>query len=261
MKNRCSDQVGSVFVGLVCAVLLATASCDSEQQVDTPTNQDYDVIARGIAPLLGAELKQQGLLETSTQIVIGDEPGWLSIRSNGKLEGAIGGLTWDVEAECQSAGNQELEVCDESTHKAQLIALVNGNLTLPNYKALLDVDTKWSFDDLQAEIILATGETKITADSEFDSLLTGATRIFQFYLDTEHDFRIPKDAYEATSGTASGTVDAYYSKTGLDGKSIAEGKFVVQAELSLDGHGSAILTLDGIAEYQLDLEAGIAIRI
>lgn len=261
MKPCWNCMVGSMFFVLACGVLVGSASCDSDQQADTPTSEEYDAIARGIAPLVSVELKTNGILETSTQIVVGDDLSWLRIDSTGNLQGSVGGLTWDVLAECQTWGNDDLEVCDESTDTAQLTALVNGSLTLPNYAAALDVDSQWSFEGLQGPTIHATGKTKISADSEFDSLLTAAAGVGQFDLDFDFDFLIPIDEYEATSGTGNATVDVYFSKTSLDGSHIEEGQFVVDAELSLDGNGHAILTLDGVAQYQLNLEASLVIRI
>ncbi len=259
MKTGLNCQICSVFLILAFGVLASSFACDSDEKADTPTSREYDAIARGIAPLVSAELKANGILETSTKIVVGDEPSWIHIESTGKLEGSVGGLTWDVLAQCQDSQDEELEVCDESTDEAQLTALVNGSLTLPNYRAAVDVDSKWFFEGLQGSTINATGTTEIAADSEFDSLLTSAAKVCHF--DFDFDFQIPIDEYEATSGTGNATVDVYYSKTRIDGSNIEEGKFVVDAQLFVDGNGKATLTLDGVAQYQLDLQTSLVIRV
>ncbi|MCU0665190.1 MAG: hypothetical protein MUC50_23045 [Myxococcota bacterium] len=110
-------------------------------------------------------------------------------------------------------------------------------------------------------MITAKGTTVISADSEFDSLFTAAAGVVQFDLDFDFDFQIPTEEFEATSGTGNANVKVYFSKTGLDGDNFEEGSFDIKAQLSLDGNGNAILTLDGVAQYELDLEAGIVIRI
>lgn len=261
MKTSWNNKMSSVFFVLTCGVLLGAVSCDSVQETDRPTSREYDAIARGIAPLVSAELKSNGILETSTKIVIGDEPSWIHIDSTGKLEGSLAGLTWDVLSECQNSNNENLEVCDDTTDKAQVTALINGSLTLPNYKAALDIDSKWSFENLQGSTITADGATTISADSDFDSLLTAATRTCHFDLDFNFDFQIPTEQYEAISGTGDATVEVHYSKDDLKGNNIREEQFVVDAHLTVDGDGHATLTLDGVAQYELNLEAGVVIRI
>jgi len=261
MKHLWNSNNCSVFSLLACGVLLISISCDPGQEADTPTDKEYDEIASAIAPLISVELESGGILETSTHIAVGDEPGWLRFQSTGNLEGSVGGLTWDVLAECQSSQNDELEVCDETTDQARLNTSIAGRLDLVNYNAGLDVDSKWLIDGLQGSMITAKGTSQISADSDFDSLLTPVNRVYEFVLDLNFDFQIPVEDYEAAFGTAEATVLAYYSKTNLNGSDIAEGKFIIKAELALDGDGNALLTLDGTVQYRIDLATSLVVRI
>ncbi|MCU0665189.1 MAG: hypothetical protein MUC50_23040 [Myxococcota bacterium] len=91
MKPYWNRQVRSAVFFLACGVLFIGTSCDSdsEKETRTPKTAEYDDIARGIAPLISAQLKANGILETSTNIVLGDGPTDLHVDSTGNLEGSI----------------------------------------------------------------------------------------------------------------------------------------------------------------------------
>lgn len=242
---------------MLCTLALMGTACGDD--VDQPTDQDYEDIAQSVAPLLQAEVTGEGGAMVSAQLATGNAPFWLSVEANGSAEGRAGSLQWSLNATCSDASNAPLDVCDETTDTATVASSFAGALMLPHYNASVSASQDWSVSGLQGGVLVAEGQTRVDASTTFTGIFRPVTRSFDLDLDADYSLAIPWDAPEQVTGSMSATVDAHRNVMGSNNDSDAH--FIVDARATLDGSGAAIITLDGNVSFELNLASGALVRV
>jgi hypothetical protein len=112
---------------------------------------------------------------------------------------------------------------------------------------------------LQSDTIVAMGRTNVHAETHFTGLFRPVTRSFELDFAANYAVSMPHNAPELASGALEASIDAHrlVSGTNHDG----EAHFRVDADVTLDGKGNAIVILDGSATFQLDLRSGQLVRV
>lgn len=252
LLHRCA-RIGALSLPL----LLAVPGCSDD--VDQPTDADYDDIAQGVAPLVTHDLAADGTLAVSIDLAAGDAPSFLQAEANGTLSGAFGGLSWDVSITCRDALGDELPLCGETTDSASLSLSLTGSLETERLTASVDIGHDCAIEGLQGDAIEATGETHVAANTRFTGLFHPIERSFELDYDASYDVTVPRDDPAAAQGAVAASVDARRNGSGPNGS--FDRHFAVAVDVELPGDGTAILSLDGVARYRLDLETGALIKL
>ena len=246
-------KTNSCLLGLA---LLATACGDD---VDEPTDEDYQDIASSVAPLIRAELGNDGSAQLSAQLAVGHAPGWLSVDAEGSLQGRAASLTWDLSGSCSDVNGVATDTCDASTDAANVSSNFSGELAFPNYSAMVTADADWSIEGLQQDTIRSTGRTSIDASTQFTGILFPHSRSFSLDVDASYDLTAPRANPEQLAGTLQASIDARRTVTGTNNDRDAH--FIVDAQVTLDGAGNALIELDGHAQFELVMDSGNLVRI
>lgn len=237
---------------MLCGLLALATGCGTD--VDTPTEEDYQEIAQSVAPLVRAELSSDGGAQLSAQVAVGQGPAWLSVQANGEVGGTLGQVNWSLDASCQDVNDQPLDLCDSTTNSARVASSFDGMLTLPNYAASVSAEVDVSVSGLQTDTLVATGETSIDASTQFTGIFRPVSSSFALDFDASYELTIPVQDPGAIQGTLRGSIDAQRRVTGTNNDRDAH--FIVDAVITIDGSGSAIITLDGQASFSLNLASG-----
>ncbi len=175
------------------------------------------------------------------------------------MAGDDGGLHWELSLTCFDAGGNQQDTCGDTTDRADMAIDVNGSLTLGGWDGSLDAHRHWTFSDLTTDTIGASGDTRVKASSQFESMSKQVMRSFQTDYDARYDLSIPRDDAALADGQIHGMVVADRQGSGPNGGSSAH--FEITVDVTLDGSGIATVSLDGNAAYQLDLHTGELTRL
>ena len=252
---------------LALAVALAPAGCSSGEDLDQPKDDDYDQMADGFGPAVSRSVTDT--TEVATDIARGDVPDWLSGGGNARpgharaaaeqtYTGSAGSLTWEIGIECTGADGASLDACDERTDGAAVEVSLTGSLDLPGVSGALDMSGEWSLSGLQGETVSTTAATTVDVETEITSV-TGTTRRLELAVTADYDLEVPVGDPAAATGSATATVEAWKRTSG--GQADAGAHFLVAGELAFDGSGTAELTFDGRASYNLELDSGAVSRM
>lgn len=252
--TKLRQKTTSMFV--VGLAVLAGA-CGNE--ADTPTDEDYEDIAQSVAPLIRKDLAADGGVMLSAQLAVGAQPIWLAINASGEASGNAGSLKWSLAASCTDQNNVASNVCSESASSARVTSNVDGMLMLPNFSAELTADLDWSISGLQTDTLSAQGQTSVHAATSSSGVFRPVMRSFELDFDARYDLKIPRANPELASGSLTAKIDAHRRVVGTNQD--REGHFVVDAAVTLDGSGNAIIKLDGNASFKLDLSSGALVHV
>lgn len=251
MKSR--KQITSACLLGLTALVVACAD-----EADKPTEADYEDLAESVAPLIRQELAADGGAVLSAQVAVSNAPQWLAVDGSGSAQGQAGSLSWSLSASCTDENNAPSDVCSETSASAQVASSLEGMLTLPNFSADLTAKLDWSISGLQTDTLVAEGHTSIQAATSSSGVFRPVMRSFDLDVDAQYDLLIPRNDPWLASGTVEASIDAHRRVVGTNRDS--EAHFVVDAVVTFDGSGKAILTLDGAATFRLDLSSGALVH-
>lgn len=222
---------------LAVAVAGGAGACTDER----PTDEEYDDIAYGVAPLLSVSLAEGGTLQTSLGFVDGDEPGWMTRDTTGTFIGAVGGLRWELAVACFDGFGRHLPDCGDDTDRASARFGVGGEVDALGYQAEFELTGSWVFHGLATDVVSVEGRARFSGSMSFGARSTA------LYVEGAVELTVPRHDPLAARGTLDGRIDA----DTVDG-----GDYRVALHVELDGNGGATLELDGDLAYDVDLRTG-----
>lgn len=237
--------------------LLAVTSFAGCSSSDTPTADDYDDVAQALTAVTVTDdaSGDTGAMADAASIAHGDGKLTLKVDANGKYSGNHLGLSYDYTATCSDAAGAKQEACDRTTDKAQIAVSWSGDLKLPRLSAAVMREGNWQLSGLQSDEVTFGGDSDFTLDAQMQSLFRSVTRTYKVsYTANYNSVVFDRETHGFKSGTVTYTIDAERTATGSRGDS--EAQFDIDGELVFNGDGTAKLTLDRTASYNVNLTNG-----
>jgi hypothetical protein len=233
------------------AALAAVPACASD--ADVPTQADYDEVAEALAPLVAQDLGAGGTLATVATAARGQSVAALRAAA-GATAASGASLEWSIEVECRDATGTVQASCNAETDTALVTAGFDGSLELGTYRASLTANGRWSLAGLQSGPVTATGEQVLGAASSFTSTWRNETRTFDLEVSKSYELSFPTLDPRDVRGELSGSVFAH--RTRVNPNVDIDKRFDIDVAIELAGDRTAVLVLDGVARYRLDLDTG-----
>jgi hypothetical protein len=237
--------------------LLAVTSFTGCSSSDTPTADDYDDVAQALTAVTVTDdaTGDTGAMADAATIARGDGKLALKIDANGKYSGNHLGFNYNYTAACSDAAGAAQEACDRNTDKADIAVNWSGELKLPRLTATVMRDGNWELRNLQTDEVTFAGDSDFSLDAQLQSLFRSVTRTYKVSYSANYNSVVfDRDTHSFKSGTVTYTIDAERTATGSRGDS--EAQFDIDGELTFNGNGTAKLTLDKKASYNVNLTNG-----
>lgn len=237
--------------------LLAATSIVGCSSSDTPTTDDYDDVAQALTAVTVSENEggDTGAMADAASIAHGDGKLTLNVDATGKFSGNHLGLNYNYTAKCSDAAGAAQEACDRTSDKADIAVNWSGDLKLPRLTATVMREGNWQLSGLQSEQVTFAGDSDFALDAQMQSLFRSVTRTYKVsYTANYNSVVFDRDAHAFKSGTVTYTIDAERTATGT--RRDSEAKFNIDGELTFNGDGTAKLTLDRNASYNVNLKTG-----
>jgi hypothetical protein len=237
--------------------LLAATSFAACSSSDTPSADDYDDVAQALTSVTATsdDSGDTGAMADAASIAIGDGKIALKVDANGKFSGNHLGLNYNYTAKCTDAAGADQAACNRTSDKADVGVSWSGDLKLPRLSAAVTREGSWQLSGLQSEQVTFAGDSDFTLDAQMESLFRSVTRTYKVSYTANYDSVVyDRSAHAFKSGTVTYTIDAERTASGTRGDS--EAKFNIDGELTFNGDGTAKLTLDHNASYNVNLVTG-----
>lgn len=239
--------------------LLATGALACSEDIDEPTQEDYDEVAQAIGPLVAQDVGAQGTIATLNASARGTSVAEFQSLAPSSRSNVGGNLEWSLDVACTDAAGIALDVCDDRTDGAVADASFDGALDLPNYQASLSASGRWTLAGLQSDEVTATGDASLVASSVFTPWWRDEVRTLDLDVDKSYELTFPVADPGAVRGTLSKSVDIRSTRTNENVD--IDKRFVIDVLVELPGDRTALVTLDGTARYEVDLETGAVTRL
>ncbi|HEY2510604.1 MAG TPA: hypothetical protein VGI39_07105 [Polyangiaceae bacterium] len=244
----------------VAAVFAAGAIGCSSNNTSKPTASDYDDVAQSLSVVVTAQGSggETGSIAASASLASGVTPANVSVNAKGTFDSASAGLDYQFSVTCTDAKGQA-NACGPATDDASADVTWSGNLSLPNLTASVERSGQYTLTGVQSGTATFNGAGSFTFDSQFVSLFRNEQVKNHLSLSSSYsNVTFDESAKYVTGGTVHYTVDATRDAAGTSGTKDAN--FAIDAVLAFQADGSALLTLDGTAQYKVGA-SGVVVKI
>jgi hypothetical protein len=242
------------LVLLACVSLTFAAGCSDEERY---SDEDYDDVATAVGALVGTDSTgETASMEDAVEISTGEMEDDLARMGDGSYEGRRAGLTYSYEVTCKDASGQEQEACGGDTDSANLVLAWDGHLDLPRYDANVERTGDWTLSGLQSDSAVFNGTGTFDVETEFTAWFRPVSRSFALDYDASYDnVTFDRVGRQFTGGMIHYDVNAVRTVTHEGDTS--ETVIDVAVDITFTGNGKAVIDVDGVREYDLDLASGV----
>jgi len=214
--------------------------CASNDQI-APSQGEYDDLALSIGstvamPNGGGEL---GALGDVVAIAHGALPAGFVKGDDGVISGTHTGIDYSYRVTCDGAQ------CDAEV-------AWNGSLQLPTTGMSFDRSGPWQLT-LGSDGATANGSAKLTYESTITNIDRGYTNTYALTYDGTYDGVSP------TTGALHYAIGVERHQTATNTKEVTH--YDVDADLAMNGDGTATMTLDGAHVYEVTLATASVVRL
>lgn len=241
---------------LCLAGLLAACASDDGTPV---SSEEYDDLALS----LGSQIAMHGTdgelgaLADITQLVAGETPDGCAEEGRGTYHGERGGLDYRYKLSCWDGSGARLAHCDATTDRASIHVELKGAASLPGVQLAIDRTGDWELHGLSSTRPRLAGTSDAIADAVIANPDRGVTATY--HLVTSGDFQNIVEKGVPTTGNVHYTLSVDLSRETAN--RTHERSFEVDARVTFRTDGHAVIDLDGVRRYDLDLATGVVIRL
>lgn len=242
------------------AVFAAGAIGCSSSNTSKPTASDYDDVAQSLSVVVTAQGSggETGSIAASASLANGVTPANVSVNAQGTFDSASAGLNYQFSLKCTDAKGQA-NACGSATDDATADVTWTGNLTLPDLTASVERSGQYTLTGLQTGTATFNGAGSFTFDSQFTSLFRNAqVKNHLSFSSNYSNVTFDESAKHVTGGTIHYTIDATRDASSSSGTK--DVNLAIDAEVAFQKDGSALITLDGTAQYKVGA-SGIVVKI
>jgi hypothetical protein len=223
-------------------ILIVLAACAEDVAI---SNADYDTIAQsvGASTTLAGGGGDLGAMTDSLLLAFGDLPLGFTGDASGSAHGSHLGLDYSYSLTCRDITGDLMAACNPSADLADVMLSWDGMLSLATTTTKVAREGRWSLAFLRSPTIKLAGTGSFTYDLQLDA------HAFHFdYAAAYTAVMIDKQSQRVLSGALHYAIDA---------RRDLERAFSVDADVTLDGDGTAAIVIDGSHAYTLDLATGL----
>lgn len=254
-------------------IALILASCatgsPSTQGSDLLTAEDYDNTAQVIASSTVMNNGSGGVgagdiltMADALNLAVGKSPGGFSYRE-GKFHCNRMGVDVALTIVCKDAAGKTQKKCDSKTDKATIQVEWEGKLKAPNFLATVSRAGQWTISGIQSGTASLDGDSHFAVDTTFSSIFHAGVTAAMTYdaMAAYNNIVFTTVDSQIASGTATFAVDIHNTLTGTAGSDPVDKAFSIAATLTFNGGGTALLVLDGVNTYLINLTTGLIIGV
>jgi hypothetical protein len=228
------------------------AACSAE-----PTAEDYDDVAASVAAVVADGAGSE--VEASSDAVLaaqGSLPSGMTRSGAGQLVGRRGQLDYAFEVTCQDAAGATQAACEAGvTDTAHLVLDWDGVVDTARWDADLSRHGDWTLSGLTTETATLEGHGTFDVDATFAALHRPVERSFVLAYDADYDaVQLRTADRRPVGGRIRYAIHA--ERVSSRGARQAERSFDVTAEVTFAPDAPAVITLDGVRTYHVDLATG-----
>lgn len=254
----------------IALILAACATADSNQgSANLLTTEDYDNTAQVIASSTVMTNGSGGIgagdiltMVDALHLAVGRPPTDFSYRE-GKFHCNRMGVDVALTVVCKDATGKTQKRCDSKTDKATIQVEWEGKLKAPNFLATVSRAGQWTISGIQSGTASLNGDSHFAVDTTFSSVFHAGITAAMTYdaMAAYNDIVFTTADSQITSGNAVFSVDIHNTLTGTAGSAPVDKAFAIAATMTFNGGGTALLVLDGVNTYLINLTTGLIIGV
>lgn len=253
----------------IALILAACATADSPQGSNLLTEEDYDNTAEAIAASTVTKNGSGGVgagdiltMVDALNLAVGRSPNGFSYHK-GKYHCNRMGVDVVLTMICKDVNGKTQKRCDSKTDNATIQVEWEGKLKAPNFLATVNRAGQWTISGIQSGTASLNGDSHFAVDTTFSSVFHDDVTAAMTYDATASYNNIVFTTVDSqiASGTAAFTVDIHNTLNGTTGSDPVDKAFMISAALTFNGGGTALLVLDGINTYLINLMTGVILSV
>ncbi len=247
----------NAIAGLVIITITAVwlGGCSQE-----PTDEEYDDVAVAVGALVASDSGGEvGSMSDCVTLSQGQTPVGMTGEGSGAVVGLRAGLEYEYTVTCLDSSDTPLDLCDETTDSARLTVSWTGELDLSalglyGYSYSVARTGDWTLSGLRSGETELNGQGSFDVGSHYNAIYGMISKDFTLDYDATYTAVRIDDLGVIRGGQITYGVQVHAESGGW--VSSAETDLSMQALVTFDSSGQAMLEMDGHRSYDLDLATG-----